>query len=230
MKVLYIITLVSLLFGCTSSNVDSNKIATYIDGKIEKRLGDTVVVILGKEVDSITEMVYSEGEFYIDLRTQDIKRKGWHTFYNHDTIIQKVEYTVLQREISSPVEEIVSQYLKLKPNGDTIFSKSSYFKYSCNQPDTFNLADSLVVKVEIYHKENTIRPVSGYKLNVLNSQLNEMGKTVYGSPCLKYGFVPLDTGELNIDCHIYFFLPIEGVKDSLIQVEMFFDHSYNVIN
>lgn len=195
---------------------------TLLKGVIKESYGDSCILIDADEIDSITHRLISNGLFYQNLKTGQLERTGWHTFYNKDLIkTHKVKFGFL-----SNGESVQLQRIFYDNNGDTIKRLSSYLKLELNLKDSLLFGDTIKLKTYVFHKENSETIKDSYKLKLYNSQLNEEINLSSKQPILNYEYCPKDTGKLVLDGYLYFFLNDEN--DSIEVVTMSYKREFQI--
>lgn len=226
MKEIKVILIICILFGsCDQYDRNSSQERpTYIKGEIIERFGDTVVLIDGQVLDSITNHIYSQGQFFYDQKNDKFYKSDWHTYFDENgNVKEKIEYYVGSLD-NQPIE-FINQKIVFNELGDTVKENSSYFKTFHNFKDTLKLNDTLRMKFKLYHEENKDEIAGKYKLIIQNSFNDGVDLFYFSKPILKYEFVAKDTGVMHIVAQILFYFPTE-YPDSLFPIEMLYEKNF----
>lgn len=230
MRKIKLIVIICILLG-SCSKYDRNKSPeqhTYLKGKIIERFGDTVVLIDAQVIDSITNHVYSQGQFFHDQKNGKFYESDWHTFFDKNgNVKEKIEYYL--RSFDDQILVLISQKIVFNEYGDTVKEKSSYFETFPNFKDTLRKNDTLRLKFKLYHEENKDEIVGNYKMMIKNSFNDRIDSIYFNKPIIEYKFVAKDTGVMHIDAQILFYLPTEHL-DSLLPIKMFYEKKFIVDN
>ncbi len=227
MKKEIIFLMLTIIFINSCHTNKTNKIEklvpTEFKGKIVERYNDTLARAQGQIINSIDKSVISEGSVLYNLKDSSFQNIGWHSYYNNNIICERIQYeTVIT---GGKEKEIPNQYILFDTNGDTIKEKSSYFTVYSNYEDTLYLGDTILIEINVFHELNKKELVGSYKLFIDNSVNKDIQEYQFNKTLMKYSYIPIDTGKIDIEGRILFYLQ-QGERDSVEVIDKYFGRNY----
>jgi len=209
----------------TTENNNSSNIC--IRCGLDTIISDSIQILNCREYDSITNETFSRGKSLYDQRTDRYYRYGWHSYFNNNKLLRKIEYRV---EGDSTLDEVVNQFIEFNEKGDTIKELSSYLEIEPHNLDTFKLGTTIPLKFKINHLNNTKEVKGAYKLFIYAQEGKTKKDKIYSKePFIEFDFQPNKIGLNYIEGHVLFFTSLPSAKDSVSVIAISFDRKYNVL-